>query len=864
MKSLFMKNISFLCVILIGASCYFALVNSKSDSKKPVVELEENIPDNLYSSDVVVKLVKPPGAKEKYSGENILMHNANSKQQELKGILQGYKPEQVTINRDKKQKKDSKLRMIKKAQEAMGIGGYNLTELMSMKSSWDSSSKFSNTTIILNHWKRDSLRVQLDAILALTVRPAYIWVCVFDSPQLEMYQNIVEEYQQHFKKGVLTLTQSDFNFKYYGRFQLALQAWTEYVWVIDDDIIPGPKMLGILTHTLNIHNLRAGVLGTIGWVMPPLNEKYRQFDSYRSTAAKGGMYFEDPHYDIRVNDMLAADLICSHWFLRVDHVKLLFRDKWVTYETAEDYMLSYSLRRYANLESYVLPSLENDPSTWGNMDIFQGFSAENATTVGDKIKLRDNIWWSLVQRGGKFHWMKFRNYMRKQPGFFESQNNIDHEHEVKHILLTEDKQRYPPAFSIALFVDGAEDAEALADLHHLLGSVWDTLVSQELLTIITGGVRGMCKDLLTLMPYFTNHEAQFCKGDMFGLFNMNLGLAYDQHFTSTSIFLEMHSILNEMIDALGSGDQMPLFIALEQQEEGLDKTIKSTLREVLDHRDIRLLSLKPHEVIAASSLAMLEPEALAAWRVPVYTLVILHMKPSSEMLSLTLEALDEAYFFGDPIDIVMVVGTDVSEEERDKIHSFQWINGGTKRIKYLHRNLHYSVAAFEAFCPLSPSNNYIIVIETQLQPYPAFYLWTKFLAIEAALETESNPEKFRVCLTERCEAPFHGFTGDSWLFALSACADLLERGNDHCSSVFEKESTIFPKTLTPPFDLVETFSNPDKKQDRHAELRALFGLMPNKIRFEEDKIKSLENEEYVNKMRTSLQRYKSNKRKKYK
>ena len=53
-------------------------------------------------------------------------------------------------------------------------------------------------------------------------------MCVFDSPRETEYREVVEMYGDRFKKsGGLFFISSSFNFKYYGRFQLALQARTK-------------------------------------------------------------------------------------------------------------------------------------------------------------------------------------------------------------------------------------------------------------------------------------------------------------------------------------------------------------------------------------------------------------------------------------------------------------------------------------------------------------------------------------------------------------------------------------------------------------------------------------------------------------
>lgn len=70
---------------------------------------------------------------------------------------------------------------------------------------------------------------QLDAILRQTVRPAGgVWVCAFDSPREAEYRTVVNKYRAKFQGegGGLFFVASSFNFKYYGRFQMALQART--------------------------------------------------------------------------------------------------------------------------------------------------------------------------------------------------------------------------------------------------------------------------------------------------------------------------------------------------------------------------------------------------------------------------------------------------------------------------------------------------------------------------------------------------------------------------------------------------------------------------------------------------------------
>ncbi|CAM9425418.1 unnamed protein product [Phaeothamnion confervicola] len=357
---------------------------------------------------------------------------------------------------------------------------YTLRDLLELPSSWDKRLKYSDTTVILNHFLRSSLDDQLDMILRGTVQPKEVWVCLFGSPNEKEYLQVIERYKQkNAFGGALHVIASDHNFKYYGRFQLALQATTKYVWIVDDDVIPGPAFLELLTHTINTA-AGHGVLGSTGWLMPrppgapdkadpqryygrPKEAFPKYGAAYNDPSEVGGLYFPDVKYGVQSPVLLPADLLCSQWFFEQDWLRLLFREKWITYETAEvsrfnflvtflvsslmyrlglsillaalprlnaaapllpflsskkDYMLSYTVRRYAGVESFVLPEDPEIPEYSGDMapgstvgttgagalEEATPLAAQHRTTVGSIVPARQLLWQQLVARGGRYFW----------------------------------------------------------------------------------------------------------------------------------------------------------------------------------------------------------------------------------------------------------------------------------------------------------------------------------------------------------------------------------------------------------------------------------------------------------------------------
>ncbi|KAJ0660849.1 putative nucleotide-diphospho-sugar transferase [Helianthus annuus] len=223
--------------------------------------------------------------------------------------------------------------------QAKNSGTESLTELMSMKSKWDMSSpqKIPKVTVILNHFKRKTLCSQLDSLLHQTLPFHHVWVLSFGSPNELGLKRIVESYND----TRISFISSSYDFKYYGRFQMALQTEADLVYILDDDMIPGTKMLQILSHVAGTDKYKNSVLGSIGRILP-FRQKDFTFPSYRKFRSKeAGLYLPDPAYDITVDKIVQVDFLSSSWFLSAELVKTLFIETPFTFMTGEDLHLRY-------------------------------------------------------------------------------------------------------------------------------------------------------------------------------------------------------------------------------------------------------------------------------------------------------------------------------------------------------------------------------------------------------------------------------------------------------------------------------------------------------------------------------------------
>ena len=240
------------------------------------------------------------------------------------------------------QKKSNDVQMIKLKRElydevlefqSKTTGTETLPQLMAMKSKWDlQGPNKPKITVLLNHFKRKTLCAQLDSLLQQTLPFHHVWVLSFGSPNELSLKRIVDSYND----SRISFISSSYDFKYYGRFQMALQTEADLVYIVDDDMIPGRKMLQILAHVAGTEKYKNSVLGSIGRILP-FRQKDFTFPSYRKFRSKeAGLYLPDPAYDITVDKIVQVDFLSSSWFLSAELVKTLFIETPFTFSTGED------------------------------------------------------------------------------------------------------------------------------------------------------------------------------------------------------------------------------------------------------------------------------------------------------------------------------------------------------------------------------------------------------------------------------------------------------------------------------------------------------------------------------------------------
>ena len=220
----------------------------------------------------------------------------------------------------------------------------------------------SDVTVILNFYNKpiDMLDNLMKALQYQSVQPKYVWGCFLgcsDDTLINAFLKWKDKFQH------LNYIKSDYNFKYIGRYQLALTAPTDYIIVLDDDRFPN---IDYVKKTREVLTNKNCILGQYGWV---LNEKKMDinglfiFPNWMVKRKFKGLYYNyndidlfSNHLDLKNvikpipdnyaethlkyenndNSLLHVDYICGGMSFRKETVYELFNKPIPTVETGED------------------------------------------------------------------------------------------------------------------------------------------------------------------------------------------------------------------------------------------------------------------------------------------------------------------------------------------------------------------------------------------------------------------------------------------------------------------------------------------------------------------------------------------------
>ncbi|KAL6911319.1 hypothetical protein ACP4OV_000124 [Aristida adscensionis] len=556
-------------------------------------------------------------------------------------------------------------------------GAETLPELLRMRSRWTTSPSAAGAavprvTVILNHFKRRTLCAQLEQLRRQTLPFHRAWVLSFGSPNEASLRRIVESYND----SRVSFVASGYDFKYYGRFQMALQSESDFVYVLDDDMIPGARMLEILCHVAGTDKYANAVLGSIGRILP-FRQKDFTFPSYRKFRSReAGLYLPDPAYDIAVDRIVQVDFLSSSWFLAADLVKTLFIETPFTFMTGEDLHLSYQLQKYMGAASFVLPVDAADKETWGDSEHRLAYVSETTVIFKDIVQVRDEQWWRALTSGYVTQWAAM----------------------------------HPQKVDALFYAHALGEVRALAPLLDRFRAT----PGRKAYLVVSGGGHCPCEEAATVLKW----PRVVCKERRFKIFDLGLGALSGPSPSDVPVLQAVYASMRGLVRMHNPS----VIVAVSD----VDPKVRDALRMAADaavNGTPALVLLPRASVSKVLWMATLKPAALPNWnRMRISVNIITQNRVKS--LNRLLASLRGAYYLGDEVPISFNMDSRVDAATLRAVSAFEWPHGPkTLRRRIIQGGLIRAVS--ESWYPAS-DDDYGLLLEDDIEVSPFYYLWVKY------------------------------------------------------------------------------------------------------------------------------------------
>ena len=195
-------------------------------------------------------------------------------------------------------------------------------------------------TVILTVYRRKHLYEQLMAACRQTLTPHEI-IVLQNEHHMEIMSTI-EQVKKQFNSIIIHTITTTKNMKFHGRFLLPFLIQTDYTSIWDDDIVPGTKWLERAVNTSRATgNSLVGANGRNIY-------KISNFNTIQHNVG-----------DICPIAEQQVDFVGHSWIFPTDFIQVLWKFRWLTFETGEDMQFAFALQQHG-IKSYVAKQENND------------------------------------------------------------------------------------------------------------------------------------------------------------------------------------------------------------------------------------------------------------------------------------------------------------------------------------------------------------------------------------------------------------------------------------------------------------------------------------------------------------------------
>ncbi len=217
-------------------------------------------------------------------------------------------------------------------------------------------------TVILNGYKRNHLKEQVDAIKSQSYPVEEIFYWQNTVPGVSYDEDTYSE---------LNSALSNYNYGVWARFTFALNARTDYVCVLDDDTIPGTKWIENCVNTYETH---PGLLGGIGLRFKNSNYELDTTSDGKYWRCGWDCWSSGNNIVGNIEEPTQVDIVGHSWFFARDLLSVFWREipsrEW-TMLCGEDMHFSAMLQKYTDLKTWVPPHPSSDKMMWSSLKAHQ-------------------------------------------------------------------------------------------------------------------------------------------------------------------------------------------------------------------------------------------------------------------------------------------------------------------------------------------------------------------------------------------------------------------------------------------------------------------------------------------------------------
>lgn len=239
-------------------------------------------------------------------------------------------------------------------------------------------------TLFLNYFNKDKdlLIKQLDRVRSQTHTPALVMACFLGTKNTKLFAEYLGYVKKHKLKN-WKYTTSNYDWKYVGRYQLAINAPTDYVVVLDDDRFPCKNYC---KNMVKIAKQTNGIINQYGWTIN--KETDGSYTDMDGTFWTPNLLKKDNKNNIKYKllenkqNLIEVDYLCGGMVFHKKHLVHLFNSPLITDKTGEDIIFCLSSKK-AGVPVYMyMPFIKSDGS-----DMLEHYGGEVSSTLDPSKKM---------------------------------------------------------------------------------------------------------------------------------------------------------------------------------------------------------------------------------------------------------------------------------------------------------------------------------------------------------------------------------------------------------------------------------------------------------------------------------------------